>query len=66
MIAQNIAHEAVLTGHSVLFTTAAQLLLDLGAQESSRSLDRHLRHYCDRTGLLVVDEIGVTVRPTTP
>jgi DNA replication protein DnaC len=31
MIAQNIAHQAVLAGHHVLFTTAAQLLLDLGS-----------------------------------
>ena len=28
MIAQNIAHQAILAGHSVLFTTAAQMLLD--------------------------------------
>jgi IstB-like ATP binding protein len=35
MIAQNIAHTAVLAGHHVLFTTAAQLLLDLGSQESA-------------------------------
>ena len=58
MIAQNIAHQAVLAGHSVLFTSAAQLLLDLGSQESARGLDRRLRHYCNRTGLLVIDEIG--------
>jgi DNA replication protein DnaC len=58
MIAQNIAHQAVLTGQTVLFTTAAQLLLDLGGQESSRSLDRRLRHYCSQTSLLVIDEIG--------
>jgi DNA replication protein DnaC len=58
MIAQNIAHSAVQAGHSVLFTTAAQMLLDLGAQESARALDQRLRHYCNRTGLLVVDEIG--------
>lgn len=58
MIAQNIAHAAVLAGHSVLYTTAAQLLLDLGSQESSRAFDRRLRHYCTRTGLLVIDEIG--------
>lgn len=57
MIAQNIAHQAVLAGRSVLFTTAAQMLLDLGAQESARSLDRRLKHYL-RFGLLVVDEIG--------
>lgn len=58
MIAQNIAHEAVLAGYSVVFTTAAQLLLDLGAQESARTLDRRLKHYCSRTALLVIDEIG--------
>lgn len=58
MIAQNIAHSAVQAGHSVLFTTAAQMLLDLGGQESARGLDRRLRHYTSRTGLLVIDEIG--------
>ena len=58
MIAQNIAHLAIQAGHSVLFTTAAQMLLDLGAQESARALDQRLRHYCTRIGLLVVDEIG--------
>ena len=57
MIAQNIAHAAVLKGHHVLFTTAAQLLLDLGSQESARSLARRLRYYTNR-GLLVIDEIG--------
>lgn len=57
MIAQNIAHQAILAGHSVLFTTAAQMLLDLGGQESSRSLERRLRHYAKQS-LLVVDEVG--------
>ena len=57
MIAQNIAHEAILAGHSVLVVTAAQLLLDLGAQDSARSLDRRLRHYAKQS-LLVVDEVG--------
>jgi hypothetical protein len=38
------AHAAVLAGHSVLFTTAAQSLLDLGAQESARTLNKRLRH----------------------
>ena len=42
MIAQNIAHAAVLADTHVLFTTAAQLLLDLGSQESTRALARHL------------------------
>jgi DNA replication protein DnaC len=57
MIAQNIAHEAILAGHSVLVVTAAQLLLDLGAQDSARSLDRRLRHYA-KQALLVIDEVG--------
>src|SRR5229473_7403987 len=57
MIAQNIAHAAVLAGTHVLFTTAAQLLLDLGSQESTRALARRLTHYATR-GLLVIDEIG--------
>jgi DNA replication protein DnaC len=57
MIVQNIAHQAILAGHGVLFVTAAQLLLDLGAQESSRALDRRLRYYA-QIGLLIIDEIG--------
>lgn len=57
MIAQNIAHQAILAGHGVLFVTAAQLLLDLGAQDSPRSLDRRLKHYA-RVGCLIVDELG--------
>lgn len=57
MIAQNIAHRAVLAGRSVLFLSAAQLLLDLGAQDSARALDRRL-HYYAKVGLLVVDELG--------
>ena len=57
MIAQNIAHQAILTGYSVLFVTAAQVLLDLRAQESARALERRLKHYAS-IGLLVMDEIG--------
>lgn len=57
MIAQNLAHQAVLKGHTALFTTASQLLLDLGAQDSPRALDRRLKHYA-HCGLLVIDEVG--------
>jgi len=57
MIAQNIAHEAILAGHSVLVVTAAQLLLDLAAQDSARSLERRLRHYAKQS-LLIIDEVG--------
>jgi DNA replication protein DnaC len=57
MIAQNIAHHAALAGHSALFISAAQLLLDLGSQESARALDRRLKHYA-KISLLILDEIG--------
>jgi DNA replication protein DnaC len=57
MIAQNLAHRAVLAGRSVLFLSAAQILLDLGAQESARALDRRL-HYYAKIGLLIIDELG--------
>lgn len=57
MIAQNIAHQAILAGHSVLFTSAAQLLLDLGAQESARALENRLKSFA-KIGLLVLDEVG--------
>jgi len=56
-IAQNLAHNAILAGRSVLFVTAAQALLDLGAQDSSRALERRLRYYAN-VGLLVLDEVG--------
>src|SRR5204862_4760406 len=32
-------------GHSVVFVTAEQSLLDLATQDSARALDRRLRHY---------------------
>jgi IstB-like ATP binding protein len=57
MLVQNIAYQAVLAGHHVLFTPAAQLLLDLGAQESARGLARRFQHY-SQPALLVVDEVG--------
>jgi DNA replication protein DnaC len=56
-IAQNIAHRAILAGRTVLFRSAAQLLLDLAAQESARALERRL-HYYAKIGLLVIDELG--------
>lgn len=57
MIAQNLAHRALLAGHSVRFTTASAMLNDLAAQDSASALNRRLRHYC-RPPLLVVDELG--------
>jgi DNA replication protein DnaC len=57
MIAKNVVHQAILHGHSALFTTAADLLLDLNGQETARGLDRRLRHYA-RPHVLAIDEIG--------
>ena len=57
MLAKNVAHQAVLGGAHVLCVTAADLLLDLGGQETTRALERRLRHYVEPR-LLVIDEIG--------
>ena len=56
-IARNIAHQAVLGGHSVLFAGAGQMLSDLAAQDGDNALKRRLAHYA-RPRLLVIDEVG--------
>ena len=56
-IAQNIAHQAVLHGHTVIFTTAGQLLGELAALDSDSALRRRLRYYA-APSLLVIDEVG--------
>ena len=57
MLARNIAHQAVIHGNTVVFTTAAQLLGELAALDSDSALRRRLRHYA-APHLLVIDEIG--------
>lgn len=57
LIAKNVAHQAVLAGHSVLCTTAGAMLLDLGQQDSPRALQSRLRRYTSPK-LLVLDEVG--------
>ena len=57
MIAQNLAHQTLLLGHNVRFTTASAMLAELGACEGTASLERALGRYT-RPGLLVVDEVG--------
>lgn len=57
MIAQNLAYQALLRGHTVLFTSAAKMLGDLVTQDSSTALQRRLGRYC-RPHVLVVDEVG--------
>jgi DNA replication protein DnaC len=56
-IAQNIGYRAVMQGHTVLFTTAANMLSDLAAQDGDNALRRRLLHYA-RPKLLLIDEIG--------
>ncbi len=57
MIAQNLGYQAVMHGHTVLFTTAANMLNDLAAQDGDNALRRRLKHYA-RPRLLLIDEIG--------
>jgi DNA replication protein DnaC len=57
MLLKNIAHQAILGGHAVLVLTAAKLLNDLGSQDSTRALERRLRHYAG-IALLCIDELG--------
>ncbi len=57
MIAKNIVYNAVHHGHTALFVEASAMLLDLGAQDSSRGLERRLKHYT-KPRLLCIDEIG--------
>ena len=56
-IAQNLGYQAVMQGHTVLFTTAANMLNDLAAQDGDNALRRRLKHYA-RPKLLAIDEIG--------
>lgn len=56
-LAKNIAHQALIRGHTVRFTTAGELLGDLAALDSDAALRRRIRHYA-APDLLVIDEIG--------
>ena len=57
MLIKNLAHQALLNGHSARFTLASDMLHDLAAQDSTVALGRRLRRY---TGprLLAIDEVG--------
>src|SRR5450830_1122287 len=57
MVASNLGYQAVLCGHTALFTTAGQLLGDLSALDSDSALRRRLRHYA-APDLLLIDEVG--------
>lgn len=57
MLARNVAHQALIQGHTVRFTTAGELLGDLAALNSDAALRRRLHQYA-APDLLVIDEIG--------
>ena len=57
MLAQNLAHHAVLHGYTARFTTASAMLGDLAAQDGAAALRRRLHRYV-KPALLVVDELG--------
>jgi len=56
-LAQNIAHQALIAGHSVLFRTASEMLGELAALDSDSALRRRLHHYAS-PDVLVIDEVG--------
>jgi len=56
-IAQNLGYQAVMQGHTVLFTTAANMLNDLAALDGDNALRRRLKYYA-RPALLIIDEVG--------
>jgi DNA replication protein DnaC len=57
MIAQNLAHQAVVAGHTVRFVSASEILNDLASQDGTTGLHRRLKRYC-QPQLLVIDELG--------
>ncbi len=57
MIAKNLAYQAALAGHSILFVTAAELLDDLRAEVAQTTFRRKLTKYASPQ-ILVIDEVG--------
>jgi len=56
-IAQNVGYQAVMQGHTVIFTSAANMLNELAAQDGDNALRRKLTYYAKPT-LLIIDEVG--------
>jgi len=57
MVARNLAHQALLAGHTVAATTASAMLNKLAAEDSATGLQRRLARLC-RPRLLFIDEVG--------
>jgi DNA replication protein DnaC len=56
-IAKNLAHQALVGGHTVHFANAGELLGDLAALDSASTRNRRLRHYAT-FDVLAIDEVG--------
>ena len=57
MIAKNLTYQAVLRGYTARFAAASDMLNDLAAQQTTGTLTRRLRRYCNPS-LLAIDEVG--------
>lgn len=57
MLAKNLAHQGLLRGYTVLYTTASEMLGELASKETSFAQQQRLRRYV-RPQLLVIDEVG--------
>ncbi len=57
MLLRNVAHHALVRGHTVRATTASDMLAELASQDGSMALSRHLRRFT-QPKLLCLDEVG--------
>ncbi|NRO99547.1 ATP-binding protein [Paraburkholderia sp. NMBU_R16] len=56
-LAQNVAHQALIAGHTVLFKSASEMLGELASLDSDSALRRRLRYYA-APDVLLIDEVG--------
>ncbi|MCA8180700.1 MULTISPECIES: IS21-like element helper ATPase IstB [Burkholderia cepacia complex] len=56
-LAKNLANQALVAGHTVLFRSASEMLGELAALDSDSALRRRL-HYYAAPDILLVDEVG--------
>jgi DNA replication protein DnaC len=56
-LALNLAYQALVNGHTALFTSAGQMLGELAALDSDSALRRRLHRYTS-PAVLVIDELG--------
>lgn len=56
-LALNLAYQALVNGHTALFTTAGQMLGELASLDSDSALRRRLHRYAS-PAVLVIDEVG--------